>query len=333
MSDKPLSGLEKVALLMKSLPAEVVDKVLRHMDPAKAGRVATAVADVSKRTDLQGSLSKVLDEAEGILKGGKKGTQDKAPRVDVRIGEQKAQTAPPAKQELPSDADPFAALGGLGAEVLTPALENENARTVSIVMDRLDVAVAGQIYKKLSPQKRKEVSLRFTETNTVSEDLLRRIAHALYRKCQVQQEAAPQGAGEENAREKRIAGLLRNLDRNERVEMLGVLEGSDKALAARLKEMLYQFEDILRMVNTSIQKLLTEVDMRTLAVALRGAEPEMYAKITSNLSKRAQETLKEEIDLTGNVNSAKVREARKAMEEALQRLDQRDELVMVETVS
>jgi flagellar motor switch protein FliG len=330
MSDNPLSGLEKVALLMKSLPAEVVDKVLRHMDPVKGERVKSAVAEVSKRTDLTGSLTQVLDEAEVILKGGKKEPDEKTSHVDIRVGNSAPLPAPAPKQQLTPDADPFAALAGLGAEILTPALENENARTVSIVMDRLEVTVAGQIYKRLSPEKRKEVSLRFTETNAVNEDLLQRIAQALYRKCQTQRETAPQGASEENAREKRMADLLRNLDRNERMEMLGVLENSDKNLAARLKEMLYQFEDILRMVNTSIQKLLTEVDMRTLAVALKGAAPDLHSKITSNLSKRAQETLKEEIDLTGNVTSAKVREARKAMEEALQRLDQRDELAMAE---
>src|SRR6185503_11781947 len=99
-------------------------------------------------------------------------------------------------------------------------------------------------------------------------------------------EATPNGPTEENAKEKRMAGLLRTLDRPERLEMLAVLEESDPTLAGRLKEMLYQFEDILRMTNPSIQKLLSEIDMQTLAAALRGAQPEIQERITTNLSKR-----------------------------------------------
>jgi len=340
MSNQPMTGLEKVALLMKSLPGEVVEKVLRHMEPGKAGRVNSALAEVGKRPDLQESMSQVLDEAFEVLaakpeSSAKPDARSGAnsvttPRIDIRIGQNANDPEPKKTPEPSAESDPLLALVALDADVLAKALDNENAHTVSILMDRMDVEIAGQIYKRLSGAKRKEVSLRFTEPTVVNEELTRRIAMAVLRKCQILMESPTATALEENGREKRMAGLLRNLERAERIEMLTVLEETDAELAGRLKEMLYQFEDILRMVNTSIQKLLSEIDMQTLAIALRGAQPEIHERIMANLSKRAQTTLKEEIELTANLPVAKVREARKAMEVAIQRLDQREELVLTE---
>ncbi len=198
-------------------------------------------------------------------------------------------------------------------------------------MNCLDIEVASQIYKRLSPTKRREVSLRFTDQVPVGEDLLKRIAQGVLKKCQTLREASPTGAPtEEGARETRIAALLRGLDRTERAELVAALEEADAELTGRVKALLYQFEDILRMENTSVQKLLSEVDVKSLAQALRGAPAEIEEKILANLSKRAQESLKEEVSLTGSVPAPKVRLARQTLVEAIQRLDQRGELVMTE---
>src|SRR5439155_9662637 len=123
---------------------------------------------------------------------------------------------------------------------------------------------------------------------------------------------------------------LRGLERAERTEMLAVLEATDAELTGRVKAMLYSFEDVLRMENISVQKLLSEIDVKSLSLALRGAPPEIEEKILANLSKRAQESLREEISLTGAVPPPKVRAARDTLVEAIQRLDQRGELVLNE---
>jgi flagellar motor switch protein FliG len=196
-------------------------------------------------------------------------------------------------------------------------------------MNSLDIEVAGQIYKRLSPQKRKEVSLRFTQQTNVGDELIKRIAQGVLKKCQALRDSTST-TGEPGGREKRMAALLRELERAERMEMLTALEETDAQLTGRIKALLYQFEDILRMENLSVQKLLSEIDVKTLSLALRGAPTDIESKILSNLSKRAQESLKEEISLTGVVPPAKVRQARDVLVEAIQRLDQRGELVLID---
>lgn len=335
MSATPISGLEKAAMLLKSLPASVVDKVLARMDARQANLLKAEIAKVSGRADLKESMSRVLDEAVGVLTNKNAAPTKPAappPQVDLRIAEEPAKQEAPPPKEPPEPADPLAALAAMSPDLLTQALESENARTIALLMNRMEVDAAGQIYKRLSPAKRKEVSLRFTDATTLSDDLLKHLARAVLKKCQTLSVAnvGGGGGGEQAEREKRMAGMLRNLERADRLEMLTTLEESDAALAGRIKAMLYLFDDILRMENSSIQKLLSEIDMKSLASALFGAPPEIANRIMSNLSRRAQESLKEEIELTGKVPAAKVKQARQSLEEAMQRLDQRGEFLLME---
>ena len=120
--------------------------------------------------------------------------------------------------------------------------------------------------------------MRFTEQPTVNEELVKRIAQAVLQKCQLLRDSPTPAAGDQSSRDKRVAGLLRGLERTERTEMLTLLEQTDAELVRRVKLMLYQFEDIERMENTSVQKLLAEVDVKSLALALGGAPPKSRAR-------------------------------------------------------
>ena len=95
-----------------------------------------------------------------------------------------------------------------------------------------------------------------------------------------------------------------------------------------MKDLLYQFEDLLLIEDRSIQKLLAEIDSKTLGLALKDAPQEISEKVMGNLSKRARESLTEEISFLGLVPSAELQRAQKAVVEVIQRLDQAGELVM-----
>ena len=329
MAAAPMSGLEKAAVLLKSLSPTVVDKVLAYMDPKQAKVLSAEIAKAGARPDLKEAASRVLDEAATVL------AEDKS-----QPAHKPSETAKPTSVDVRVDgttaiapADPLAALASIAPELLTKALDSESARTVSLLMNRMDVELAGQIYKRLTSAKRKEVAIRLLDVLPVTDDLLRHMAEAVLKKCQ-SMSGGVGGVGsvsDQGEREKRMAGLIRSLERTERMETLTALEEADAELAGRIKAMLYLFEDILRMENSAIQKLLSEIDMKALSSALYGAQAEISERILANLSRRAQESLKEEVELSGKVPSAKVKQARTSLEEAMQRLDQRGELVMMES--
>ena len=330
MSVQTMTGLEKVAVLLKSLPGELVDKVMVHLPPKQAGLIAAEMEKLKTDAGLGGKLTAVLEEASGILSAPSTEKVEKpkppASSVDIRVEDKPDEPPMPDPQT-----DPMKALASLPAELLALALDSENARTIALLINRIDIEVAGELYKRLSPAKRKEVSLRFTEQPIINEELMKRIAQGVVLKCRALRQSTTPDSTEPGGREKRVAALLRGLERAERAEMLTVLEQSDAELTGRVKALLYQFEDVLRMENPSVQKLLSEVDVKSLSQALRGAPTEVEIKILANLSKRAQSSLKEETELNGNLPSAKVKQARQTIVDAIQRLDERGDLVFIES--
>ena len=343
MAAKSLTGLEKAAVLLKSLPTSVVDKIMRHMGAKHAVIIETELEKLKKDSQLGAKMSDVLDEVTKILESAKKKPEVTGPaptppsesaaktsQVDIRLDGTAEDKPAPLSLAPDAQTDPLRALASVPPEVLAKALDSETARTISLLINGLDIAAAGEVYKRLSPAKRKEVSLRFTEQPKANEELIKRIAQAVLRKCQALRES-PAQSGEGSDRDKRVAALLRGLERTERTEMLTMLEQSDAELVARVKTMLYQFEDIQLMENTSVQKLLAEVDMKSLVLALSGTTPEIESKILGNLSKRAQAALREEAELVGKIASAKAKQGRQTLVEAIQRLDERGDLVLIES--
>jgi flagellar motor switch protein FliG len=121
------------------------------------------------------------------------------------------------------------------------------------------------------------------------------------------------------------------MDKGRRMEMLEALARHDEEAAARVRKLLFLFEDLVRVSDRSLQSLLGEVDTRTLASALKGADETITGKVMNNLSTRAKASLKEEIGFLANVPPAKQKEARDAIAEVLGRMDAAGELVMEES--
>jgi flagellar motor switch protein FliG len=131
--------------------------------------------------------------------------------------------------------------------------------------------------------------------------------------------------------DEKTANLLRAMDRTTRTAMLQALENAEPETAERVKGMLFVFDDILRIADKSIQRLLAEVESSELSAALKNAEESIVERITSNLSKRAKATLLEEIEYLGTVSSEREAEARKAVCDVFAKLDQAGDLEMMET--
>jgi flagellar motor switch protein FliG len=343
MATRQLTGLEKAAVLLKCLPTEAVEKVLKHLSPKNSSLMTSELTKVDRWPDLVDLQAGVLDETIAIMNDAPPAREIReapatpapavekktpAAKVDVRID---ARPEPAILKLAPTnDANPLQAISRQPPELLALALAGESARTLSLLMNRLDIDLAAEIYKRLPPAKRMEMSMRFATQPVVSDVVLQRIADGVMKKCQSLAASSSAASAGDGGPEKRMAILLRGLERTERTETLTAIEGADAGMAERIKAMLYTFDDIMRIEKSSIQKLLAEIDTKSLALALASAGADIQQRILSNLSKRAQESLKEEIELSGNVPPSKSKQAQQVIVEAIQRLDQRGELVMME---
>jgi flagellar motor switch protein FliG len=235
----------------------------------------------------------------------------------------------PEQRELPPlPSDPVRALELLPLDVLVVVLGDEQANTIALVLNTLPGEKAGEILRELSPDMRREVSVRLSRLTTPSPALLSRIAGALVKKARALAGKPSDSSGD--ARYEKMADMLRCLEKTERMEVLTALEENEPDTARRIRELLYTFEDLLRIHDRSMQRLLAEIEAKTLSLALKGANQAITEKVQKNLSKRAREALTEEMEFLGMVPIAQVREAQKALVEVIQRLDQSGELMMDE---
>jgi flagellar motor switch protein FliG len=328
---------EKAALLLMTLDADDAENVLERLRPEQGDRLRAQIQRLGNRPEAQEELDEVLREFSEFLRqvgaGLNAGTDRGSADVDYQVSQPTAPEPPASELGKPpqetAEKDGFLGeLQLLAADTLSLALQGEMPRVVALVLDNLELNQAGEVLKRLPAPVREEVSLQLGRNVPVDPDILQCIAGAVVQKCQRADEVPP--VATEQERLKKMADLLRLLPKPDRLGVIAALDQHDSNLAAGVKSFLYQFEDLLRIEDRSMQKLLAEVNTKSLAMALNGAEEQIRDKVLNNLSKRARETLAEEMEFLGTTPAAQVEEARKVIIDIVQRLDQAGELVMTE---
>jgi flagellar motor switch protein FliG len=331
------TGEEKAALLLKSLPAEVAEGLLARLQPEHSSRVRAQMQRLEQRPEPLETLDPILDEIAGMLRqpsgdsveisaqgsGAAAYRENRPLEVPPDAAPQPEPVPPPP---APSSADPLTQLRQMNEELLAATLEGEQPGTVALVLNFLEAEQAGAVLKRLSPPLRRAVSVQLAAVAAPSRELLVRIAQALIAKSHSSKDTPTVEAGD--AKFKKMANMLRLLDKEDRMEMLAAIEENNPETATRVKENLYQFEDLMVIEDRSMQKLLAEIDSRSLATAIKSAPEAIREKVLNNLSKRARDALTEEMEFLGTLPPSQVKQAQKMVVDVIQRLDQAGELVM-----
>jgi len=345
-------GKERAAILLSKLPAVTAERLLSHLNPQHSNRLRAEMTRLAQHPEIEKLLDQVLRDFEVALRSParepakKSASSEASPNSITANGKAHSESpqlkiADPSRSPAESNgarADAAAAptsstgsvadLRNVDLDRLALALVGEHPRVVSLVLNTLDTGQAGEVLKRLPPELRKLVSVQLGVNPSAGADLLPRIAAALLRK--IEYLGTQKRESSEDAKFKRMADMLRLLEKPDRLELLAVLDQQDPLTAAGVKEYLYQFEDLLAIEDRSVQKILAEADSKTLATALKDAEKTIVDKVLSNLSKRARESIGEEMEFLGSVPGVQVQQARKVLVEIIQRLDQAGELVMKE---
>jgi flagellar motor switch protein FliG len=207
---------------------------------------------------------------------------------------------------------------------LAAALADENPRTIAIVLDCLETVKAAETLRVLPDSVRSQAFVIFSQGPSASPGLVQRIVQTTVAKALVTDGSAVETTGSE----RKMVELLRALAKKTRSQMMQQIEQEDPELADRLKDLIYVFEDVLKIEDRSLQRLLAEVDSETLMTALKNADEQIVEKVLGNVTKRVRETLTEEMEYMGVVPEEKIEQARAAVARAVAKLDQEGKLVM-----
>jgi flagellar motor switch protein FliG len=160
--------------------------------------------------------------------------------------------------------------------------------------------------------------VEFSESMTDNRNLIRQVLRATVRTAL----RMPPAAQKEVDAVQRIAEMLRVSEKTERKPLLDALQSRNPDAAALVQEKLYDFTDIESLDNRIVQRVLSEVDVSTLALASVGASETLMDKIMNNLSKRARDTLKDEMEFQSTARGDAIAGARKSIVQILAKVDQ-----------
>lgn len=196
-------------------------------------------------------------------------------------------------------------LGNVDEAVLASYLKNEYPQTVAVVISKVKPEHAAKLLAKLPEAFATEVVMRLLRMEAVQKDVLDDVERTL--RSEFMSNLARTARRDPH---EQMADILNNLDRSTEARFLGALERRDQEAAERIRSLMFTFEDLARIPVQGIQVLLRGVQKNRIALALKGASPEMKDLFFRNLSERAGKMLREEIEGLGPVKLRDVDDSR-----------------------
>ena len=322
----PAEGLRKAAVLLVQLGQENASRVLSFMSEGEVEAISAEIAslDALSAGETESVLAEFRDMTSAqlnIMRGGPDFarallTESRGPRRGgPRLGGRRAAAQKRARPVRQPPAPPPP--GGF--------IQGEHPQVIAVVLAHLRSEKASIVLSGLDPLLQADVAHRIAVMDQASPDALQRVEERLERKMSsVLQPAEMSKVGGLDP----LIQIINRADRaTERLIVDGLVE-RDPELAEEVKSRMFMFEDITLLEDKDVQLVLRQVDNADLAMALKGVNDEVRAKVTSNMSERAATTLLEDVELLGAVLLRQVEEAQQKVILVIRRLEESGEITL-----
>ncbi len=219
---------------------------------------------------------------------------------------------------------PFQFLLKTDAENVLTFIQDEHPQTIALILSHLQPEKSAEIISGLNQQKQVEVIKRISAMDQTNPEVIREVERGLeHRLSEIVSQTFEKAGGVEAAAE-----MLNLSDRSTEKSILEALETEDPDLVEQIRRLMFVFEDILLVNDKGIQAVLKEVDNDELALALKTASEDLKNKIFRNMSERAAELIKEDMEYMGPVRLSDVEVAQQKIVDVVRRLEDAGELII-----
>ncbi|GAB1398669.1 flagellar motor switch protein FliG [Aminivibrio sp.] len=322
---KGIPGKEKVAILLVALGNEIAAEIYKRLDDATIEIITLEIANLRKvspeaRLEVLKDAQEMLLAREYMARGGVDYARDILERA---LGTERAQSLL-TRITASLQVRPFDFMRHTDAQQILGFIQGEHPQTIALIMAYLEPEQAASIISGLSAQLQAEVAKRIARMDRITPEVLREVERVLERKLSTVMGQDFTLAGGIDA----IVGIINNADRATERNIMENLEENDPDLADEIKRRLFVFEDISKMDDRSLQRVLREVEMKELSLALKGATEELREKFFKNMSKRAAEMLREDMEYMGPVRVRDVEESQQKVVNVVRALEDAGEIVI-----
>lgn len=325
MADAKLSGTHRAAVLLLTLGEESAAEVLKHMGPKEVQKVGSAMATMTNvgREQVSEVLSNFTESVEQQTALGV-GAEDYIRTVMVEaLGEDKAKGLMD-RILLGSSTKGLEALKWMDARAVAELIRLEHPQIQAIVLSYLDNDHAAEVIKFFPERTRHDVLLRIATLDGIQPSALQELDEILERQFQGNQNVQSSSVGGIKA----AADILNFVDSSLEGEIMDSIKDADAELGQQIQDLMFVFDNLIDVDDRGIQSLLREVSSDTLILALKGADEGMKEKVFDNMSKRAAEMMRDDLENKGPVRLSEVEGAQKEILAIARRMSESGELAL-----
>jgi flagellar motor switch protein FliG len=320
-----LPGIQKAALLMIALNVENAAEVFKHLDGSEVEMISTEISKV-KNIPSQ-TVDAVLEEfytmvtaREYVLEGGLEFAQAV---LEKSFGFNRAVEIIEKVKNL-TTLKGFDVLKKADSAQLISFLNKEHPQTIALILSHLHPDQTADALKELGEPLRTDVAYRIATLGKISPQTLKQIEKVVDEMAGLNMSQSLSKIGGS----KSLAAVLNRTSVGLSKEILTGIEQKDPDVAGEIKRLMFMFEDIINIQDKDIQKILRDIDRKDLALSLKIADEKLKQKIFSNMSERASDLLKEELQYMGKVKLKEVESAQARIIDAIKSLEESGEIAL-----
>ncbi|TAK06431.1 MAG: flagellar motor switch protein FliG [Candidatus Manganitrophaceae bacterium] len=323
---RKLNGYEKAAILMMTLGEDLASEIIKNLDPHAVRMVSAAMAkasDVSKE-EIDAVLA---DFAEKTATGGaglKMEGKEYAQKVLKKsFGSEKAGQVMDNFSETEEN-EGLETLKWMDPKIIATILREEHPQTITLILTYFNPDQSSKVLINLPEALRGDVMFRMATLEEIPPGVMKEVSAAI----QSRLSQTIRTAGRKVGGVKMVADILNNMDQSFEKNSLEELSSKNPDLAERIRGLMFVFDDLAQLDDRSVQELLKDINKEYLAVALKGAKEEIKEKFYKNMSERAVQLLKDDMEARGPMKVSEVEKIQQDILKVARRLGEEGRIVL-----
>ncbi len=312
------TNLTKAAVVLMSLGKDLAADVMKHLTESEVKKLSRAFMTVSEvgremQKNIANEFSTMLRASETMVVDGREFAKDV-------IGSAFGGGAGDSIMEYitGSRKEPISALiNDIPSNIVDNIIQSEHPQTIAFLMTRMGADKAADLLGKMSEDVQTDVLMRIAQLDHVKSDVVDEVREVL----RTQLRGVSMGEEEEVGGAKATADILNFVERNNEERILLEIEEAFPELAEEIRNLMFTFEDVGKIDDKSIQTILKEVPRDQLVLALKTASPDLRDLLFRNISQRAAEMLKDDLDTMGPTPLKEVEKAQQGVIDVIRRLE------------
>jgi flagellar motor switch protein FliG len=323
--NKLMTDLERAAIFIMSLSADQASKVLSHLGPKQIQRLGLAMAQLKgvEQLQLQSVLNNFLQEAEIHTSIGVNNDEHIRKVMYDALGEDKAGGVID-RILLGANTKGLDTLKWMDSRAVADIIRNEHPQIQTIVLSYLDADQAGEILGFFDERVRLDLMLRISNQESIQPAALQELNVIMEKQFLGNTGGQTRSVGGV----KRAADIMNFLDSAVEADLLDGIKDRDPELGQTIQDLMFVFDNLIEVNDRGIQALLREISSEKLILALKGADAALKEKIFANMSKRAAELLRDDLEAKGPVKVSDVETAQKEILAIARRMSDAGEIVL-----